>query len=1023
MTQLQPTHAETTGRFHLLEVVGQGAFATVYRAIDRRNRSVVALKSLDEDGSDDLLDLQVEFQLLAALDHPGLVQVDELVQWQGRATLVMEWVDGRRLDEVFDDRPALFRAIPSLVEALAHLHGQGLVHGDLKPANVLVRDGRCVLVDLGFAAEAGTDGTGGTPFYLAPERFLGGAAQPSSDLYALGVTLSEALTDAPDALEAALLARHQGQEPPLPIEDSVLRELLAPLVRVDPEGRPDIHTVHRQIVQWFGQASLPEEVVLPSTIAEWLAGGDSCAEVSVERTRNASLVSGLLRWCRAEGTPLFQSHCVPGRRFNALEGLLLRTRSAARLAEDPALQPLLQAMPGSPHASAARHTSALAAALMELLQVAETPALWVVDGFEDVDEDSIVVLGELLARSRIRLLLLTGGGLPSGSPAAAFLREWGGPNLGDLGSPSPPVLPAPLLEIWGVLGAIQTPLPLEQVLSMFPELDGWRSLRQLERQGCLVRVPTRDGVRVSVRGRTPPTDQAVVRSRLEQIRSDEPLVVAALARIRGEGASEARALVTAVEQALSRLAFRHAKALLTRLEALEVDPAVLLPLEARALVGIGHWEPAGRAWLAAADHTGDMDHRLRAAEVLIGAGLIEEGEQALRTVLAHHGLPSAREGLRALVRTLWDRLAMKLGLAAHPADARALEAAFVGTGVLSYFDSVAGFGLQTRYLRLARDSESPLHRARALHQELVWQASQNDPEELARVGEAYALAAATPEAQADAYHDTLAAFALFLGGRFTEALDAFRGAGLRSELEGRMTWERDFCTVHGAICLMFLGRREELSRLVRRGEQGDPGSRTPVRQAWQDLGAAYVLDLAADRPEAAQERIDRAASSFGNRARMISYLAMVARARVALYRGDPAAVFAELERERWSLRLLGGSNQSVRVMAAWLEGLACTLTSGLASTRRLAGCVGRLEADQACFAPGLAPALRAALLVRKGHHEEAAGLRAEAIRLHRERGLAPYADALDPSAPQPGDVVDGSAWARMCAPSLCPEAL
>lgn len=179
--------------------------ATVWLALDTRLARSVAIKLPSEAlASDDTFAIRFEreAQTAAALSHPHLVSVFDYGTEGDRPYLVSEYIDGLNLAQMRDrmrapETEALAR---TLLEALAHIHRVGIVHRDVKPGNVLVdREGKILLTDFGIAQsteETGLTAAGhvvGTLSYLAPEVKGGGRAGPESDLYSLGVLLSEQL--------------------------------------------------------------------------------------------------------------------------------------------------------------------------------------------------------------------------------------------------------------------------------------------------------------------------------------------------------------------------------------------------------------------------------------------------------------------------------------------------------------------------------------------------------------------------------------------------------------------------------------------------------------------------------------------------------------------------------------------------------------------------------------------------------------------------------------------------------------
>ncbi len=228
---------KTVGRYQLLERLGQGAMAQVYRALDPASGSHVAIKILYPHLTSDegfVARFRREAQAAAALDHPHIIRVLDHGTDGEMSYLVMELVDGPSLKTVLEQREEpldpqeAVSLVATLADALEHAHRQGVVHRDVKPSNVLLREGRLdspVLTDFGVArmveatvdTAAGT--TLGTPAYMAPEQGEGKSGDARSDIYALGVILYELLTGRPP-FEAespyAVILRHIHTPPPPP---------------------------------------------------------------------------------------------------------------------------------------------------------------------------------------------------------------------------------------------------------------------------------------------------------------------------------------------------------------------------------------------------------------------------------------------------------------------------------------------------------------------------------------------------------------------------------------------------------------------------------------------------------------------------------------------------------------------------------------------------------------------------------------------------------------------------------------
>ncbi len=249
------------GRYRLEELLGQGGMAEVWRARDERLGRTVAVKVILTAHARDAHfreRFQKEAQLVASLDHPNILPVYDFGDEAGLPYLVMPYLEGGTLRDRMVGAPIPFGQavswIRQLGDALDAAHEAGILHRDVKPANVLIRrDDRLALADFGIAkmlqTSTGLTATGmvvGTPIYMAPEQAQGKPATPASDRYALGVLAYEILSGRPpfDG-ESALALMHQHVTSPAPPLSSSVHGLPAGLDPVferalakEPERRP-----------------------------------------------------------------------------------------------------------------------------------------------------------------------------------------------------------------------------------------------------------------------------------------------------------------------------------------------------------------------------------------------------------------------------------------------------------------------------------------------------------------------------------------------------------------------------------------------------------------------------------------------------------------------------------------------------------------------------------------------------------------------------------------------------------------
>ncbi|WP_232835452.1 serine/threonine-protein kinase [Actinocorallia populi] len=242
-------------RYELIEPLGRGGMGAVWRALDRLLGREVALKEVSPPPGVDPAPLYAriirEARSAARLDHPGIVTVHDVVEEAGRPWIVMRYVRARSLDRVLAESGPLSPSETAvlglqLLEALRVAHAAGVVHRDVKPANVLMESGRAVLTDFGIASLVGDPEltrTGvliGSPMYLSPEQARRRPALPASDLWSLGATLYAAVEGRPPfngedviGVLSALLT----EEPDPPRRAGPLTPVLAGLLRKDPDER------------------------------------------------------------------------------------------------------------------------------------------------------------------------------------------------------------------------------------------------------------------------------------------------------------------------------------------------------------------------------------------------------------------------------------------------------------------------------------------------------------------------------------------------------------------------------------------------------------------------------------------------------------------------------------------------------------------------------------------------------------------------------------------------------------------
>lgn len=323
--------------------LGRGGTGTVFEARDLVLGQRIAVKVLHPDRVDEASRERLRREVRAARPgHPSAVAVYELHDTDGLHYLTLELVDGESLrTAVAAGRQLEVAQVTAIgrqvAEALAHLHRRGLVHRDVKPGNILLAaDGVAKLCDLGLARPVAegvtvteTEMVVGTPAYMAPEQALGVELQSASDVYALGITLCQALTgEVPLRADTALatLSRRQRERPPSVRMhrpecprwlDGLLRRMLDP----DPRERPTAAQVARALAEqrslWrprrrqLAVAGLALAALAAIALAvPWLTATDT-VEIQVSTDAVSGLGSdGSVTWTRRFETPVVDSEVV-----------------------------------------------------------------------------------------------------------------------------------------------------------------------------------------------------------------------------------------------------------------------------------------------------------------------------------------------------------------------------------------------------------------------------------------------------------------------------------------------------------------------------------------------------------------------------------------------------------------------------------------------------------------------------------------------------------------------------------------
>lgn len=248
------------GRYEIMEVIGVGGMAVVYKAFDNIDHRIVAVKILKEEyltNEEFKRRFRNESKAIAVLSHPNIVKIFDVSFGDAIQYIVMEYIEGITLKEyikqqgVVDPREAVY-FITQILRALKHAHDKGIVHRDIKPQNILlISDGTIKVTDFGIArfsenaTRTMTDGAIGSVHYISPEQAKGSVTDARTDIYSAGVMLYEMLTgklpfQSDNAVSVALMQLQNDPIKPREINPNIpegLEEIIIRAMRKNPTER------------------------------------------------------------------------------------------------------------------------------------------------------------------------------------------------------------------------------------------------------------------------------------------------------------------------------------------------------------------------------------------------------------------------------------------------------------------------------------------------------------------------------------------------------------------------------------------------------------------------------------------------------------------------------------------------------------------------------------------------------------------------------------------------------------------
>ncbi|GLV56256.1 hypothetical protein KDH_30980 [Dictyobacter sp. S3.2.2.5] len=325
---------KSLGQFRIVERIGSGGMATVFKAYQPTLDRHVAIKVLPAYHAKDPIFVKrfvQEARSVAKLAHPNIVQIHDFGEQDNITYIVMEYVDGGTLKDRLKHALPVPEAVDFIIQAAEGLdcaHRNGIVHRDVKPANMLLRrDGHLLLSDFGIAKilEESTSltrvGTGiGTPQYMAPEQGMGQRVDRRSDIYSLGIVLFHCLTGrVPFIADSPLTITVKHLNEPLPVERMAAEGVPAPVIQVvqkmTAKQAADRYQAAEDLIEALTGAlaashlSLPRLYRVVPPIPPPMGGGSNPGTMPGQSSGSGANISSMPSGSLAGGTPVICFRC------------------------------------------------------------------------------------------------------------------------------------------------------------------------------------------------------------------------------------------------------------------------------------------------------------------------------------------------------------------------------------------------------------------------------------------------------------------------------------------------------------------------------------------------------------------------------------------------------------------------------------------------------------------------------------------------------------------------------------------